>query len=99
MFKSSVDAAVIVNQVVVVIPHACRRPAFCCIGGVRIGGGHLVLAMRRLLYGVLHFKLGKVLAHRSIDLRGLSQLLSRACYEVYASCLNMFAIMMQAKAT
>ena len=24
---------------------------------------------------------------------------SRACYEVYASCLNMFAIMMQAKAT
>jgi hypothetical protein len=24
---------------------------------------------------------------------------ARACYEVYASCLNMFAIMMQAKAT
>jgi hypothetical protein len=24
---------------------------------------------------------------------------SRACYEVYASCLNMFAIMRQAKAT
>src|SRR6202023_611886 len=51
------DAAVIINQVVVVIAHARRRTAFCCIRGVRIGAGHLVLAMRRLLYWVLHFKL------------------------------------------
>ena len=33
--------AVVINQVVVVIPHACRRAAFRRIRGVRIGGGHL----------------------------------------------------------
>src|SRR3979490_166239 len=44
------DTAVVINQVVVVIPHACRRATFRRIRGVWIGGGHLVLAMRRLLH-------------------------------------------------
>jgi hypothetical protein len=53
------------------------RAAFSRIRRVRIGGGHLVLAMRRLFYWVLQFKLRQVLAHRSVNLRGFGQLLSR----------------------
>src|SRR3979409_1776054 len=82
------DTAVVINQVVVVIPHACRRAAFRRIRGVWIGGGHLVLAMRRLLYWVLHFKLSQVLPHRSVDLRGFHQLLSRNTALLGSVCLN-----------
>src|SRR5271166_981730 len=71
------DTTVVINQVVVVVPHACRRATLGRISGVRIGGGHLVLAMCRLLYWILSFQISKILAHRSIDLRGFGQLLSR----------------------
>ena len=41
-----------------------------CISGVRISGGHLILAVRRLLHRVLRFQFSKPLANRSIHLRG-----------------------------
>jgi hypothetical protein len=82
------DTAVVINQVAAVLPHACRRAAFRRMRGVWIGGGHLVLAMRRLLYWVLHFKLSQILAHRSVDLRGFHQLLSRNAALLGSVCLN-----------
>ena len=82
------DAAVVINQVVVVIPHACRRAAFRRIRGVWIGGGHLVSVMRRLLDWILHFNLSQVPTHRSVDLRGFGQLLSRDAALLRSVCLD-----------
>jgi len=72
----------------VVVPHACWRPTFGRIRGIRIGRGHLVLAMRGLFYRILSFKFCQVLAHRSINLRSFGQLLSRDAALRRSVCLH-----------
>jgi len=71
------DAAVIVDEVVVVVAHPRWRTALGCICRVRIRGGHLILAVRRLHDWVLRIQFSEPLANRSIHLRGFRQLLSR----------------------
>ena len=71
------DAAEVIDQIVVVIPHTSRRATFGRVCRVRISGGHLVLVMRRLLDWVLDLQLSQVLAHRSVDLRSFGRVLPR----------------------
>src|SRR5260370_39612909 len=64
---------------------ACR---LWSLRGFRISRGYLLLLMCRLLHGVLLFKFGQVLAHRSIGLRGFRQLFSRDAALLRSVCLN-----------
>src|SRR5262249_27413765 len=49
-------ATLVVDQIVVVVSQASWRPAFGSVGGIGIGGRHLILLMHRLLYWVLLFQ-------------------------------------------
>src|SRR5207244_12603321 len=60
--------AVVVHQIVVVVPQSGRRAALGGIGGIRIGGRYLVLLVNRLLHRVLLFQVHQILTHRTVDL-------------------------------
>jgi hypothetical protein len=60
--------ALVIHEVVVVVTQASRRSAFGGVGGIGIGGGHLILCMHRFFYRVLLFQLLQTLADHMLDL-------------------------------
>src|SRR6266853_1373746 len=61
-------AALIVHEIVVVIPQPSRRAALGGVGGIRIRGRDLILLMRRFFHRVLLFQFHQILANGVVDL-------------------------------
>jgi hypothetical protein len=56
-------ATLIVDQIVVVVSHSCRRTSLGGVGGIGVGRRDLVLLMHRLCGGVLLLQFDQVLAY------------------------------------
>src|ERR1035437_1714150 len=69
-------AAVVVHQIVVVIPQTGWRTALGGIGRIGIGGRDLVLLMHRFFHRVLLFQFFHILTHRMVDSGSFRQLLA-----------------------
>ena len=70
-------AAVVIDQIVVVVTEPGRRAALGRVGGIGIGGRYLILLMHRLFHRVLLFQFLQILAHGVVHLGCLRQLLAR----------------------
>ena len=62
------DTAVIVDEVVVVVPHPGRYPTLGGVGRIGIRGRYLILLMHRLLHRILLFHFPQILPHGVMNL-------------------------------